>query len=328
MVRTRRRSPAAFTLIELLVVIAIIAVLIGLLVPAVQKVRQAAARMSCQNNLKNLGLAVHNYHDSNNRIPYDCSPESGQSSAWGMGGTNWSWIAHLFPYFEQDNLYNQIAGIGGTGSIDNVTLSQAAASSSGNLLAVQIKILLCPADNAGQGPRTNAADLSGQIGQTNYQGVSGANWQWGESRWNPVLGANGSYNGLAAGDGMFYRGDGSKKIKLTDITDGTSNTFMIGEDIPERNQWCSWPYSNNAVATCAIYPNARDPNGLIYTAGLSGAQYNNASWPNAYSFKSKHTGGLNFCYGDASVHFISESISPAAYRAMATMAGGEVLTAN
>src|SRR5215472_8715629 len=101
---TRART-RGFTLVELLVVIAIIAILIGLLLPAVQKVREAAANSQCKNNLKQLALACHNYHSSLETLPYDVSPESGQSWAWGASGPNWSWIAHLLPYIEQDNLY-------------------------------------------------------------------------------------------------------------------------------------------------------------------------------------------------------------------------------
>src|SRR5436305_3484745 len=142
---------AAFTLIELLVVIAIIAIFIGLLLPAVQKVREAAARMSCSNNLKQLGIAVHSYHDANNRIPYDMSPESGQSATWGMGGTNWSWLAIVLPFVEQDNLYRQC-------QIPTATLTQAAALATPSPLATQIPTFLCPSDNS-RAPRTDAADL-------------------------------------------------------------------------------------------------------------------------------------------------------------------------
>jgi prepilin-type processing-associated H-X9-DG protein len=105
---------------------------------------------------------------------------------------------------------------------------------------------------------------------------------------------------------------------LTDITDGTSNTFMIGEDVPSKNRWCSWPYANNAVGTCAIAPNARRP---------GGGEYDPGDWQNVYSFRSRHSGGLQFAYADGSVHFVSNSIDLSVYRAMATIRGGEVVSA-
>src|SRR5690348_71407 len=145
--RRFRSSRPGFTLIELLVVIAIIAILIGLLLPAVQKVREAAARMKCQSNIKQLALAVHSFHDAQGRIPWDQSPESQQSATWGMGGTNWSWLAMILPYIEQDNLYK-------AANIPNNTLQQSVTQ-----IATQIPTFLCPSDNATQGPRTDAADL-------------------------------------------------------------------------------------------------------------------------------------------------------------------------
>jgi len=308
----RRKLRFGFTLIELLVVIAIIAILIGLLVPAVQKVREAAARIQCGNNLHQIGIAVHAYHDAQGRMPYDMSPESGQSGAWGMGGPNWSWIAQMLPYMEQGNLYTQA-------NVPTNTLSQSA-----SFISAQIKTLLCPSDNAQSGPRTNAADLSGAIGQTNYKGVSGANWQWGEARWVSAPSTNGSGNGLANGDGMFYRGDGSKKLTLTQIQDGTTNTFMVGEDFGDYNRWCSWPYSNNAVGTCAVYPNSKNTAGKWYSNNVQNSQTASADWPDTYSFRSRHNSGLQFAMGDASVRFINDGIDPNIYRAMATIRGGEV----
>jgi len=316
--RKQCRSPGGFTLIELLVVIAIIAILIGLLLPAVQKVREAAARMSCQNQLKQLALACQNYHDTNNTLPYDCSPEAGNSATWGMGGTNWSWIAHALPFIEQGSLHNSIAALGGGSSIDTVTLQTAA---NAGYLNVTIKSLLCPADSPADALKGNRADLSGQIGLTNYKGVSGANWAW-----SPFVVAGtsscvtaGDTNGLSDGDGIFFRGDGNKKKKLTDLRDGTSNTFLIGEDLPQYNQWCSWPYSNNAVGTCAVPPNYQMPPAMAASPG---------NWPTTYSFRSKHTSGVQFAYADGSVHYVNESIALPTYRAMATIAGGETLQAN
>jgi len=314
--RKRSRSWSAFTLIELLVVIAIIAILIALLVPAVQKVREAAARTQCQNNLKQLALACHGFHDTYKSFPYDNSPEAGNSATWGMGGTNWSWIVHTLPYFEQSALYNQIASVGG-GKIDTVTL-QAAYNANPANLSTNMNVLLCPSDDAPDSLKQNRADLgSNLIGLTNYQGVSGSNWAWTFT----VAGTgttNGDQNGLANGDGLFFRGDGNKKRKMASISDGTSNTFMVGEDIPLYNQWCSWPYSNNAVGTCAIPPNYQMPPKMTASPG---------NWPTTYSFRSKHSGGLQFALADGSVRFISESIDIATYRAMGTVAGNETLQA-
>ncbi len=306
------KRSAAFTLIELLVVIAIISVLIGLLLPAVQKVREAANRMSCSNNLKQIALATHAYHDAQGYLPVNSL--AGIDGPYGASTKAWSWLARLLPYVEQENLYRE-------GGIPTTTLYDARVAA-----ARPVKTFFCPSDQAlTQGTRSDAADLGALLspnnpamaaGMTNYKGVSGANWAWGETQWhNP--GTNGQMNGLSFGDGLFYRSDFLSKKRLTDISDGTSNTFMIGEDIPEKNKWCSWPYANNAVGTCAIAPNARRSDG---------SAYDTEDWRNIYSFRSRHPGGLQFALADGSVRFVSERIELKTYRALATIRGGEVVS--
>ncbi len=304
------RSRMAFTLIELLVVLAIIGILTALLLPAVMKVREACARASCGNNLRQLALATHSFQDTRGRLPF------GQFlGPYGTGpdSSAWSWLAEVLPFIEQNNLYQQ-------GGIPANTLLGS------GILAMRVPTFFCPSDAAGlAGVTTLAGNLEDiPVGLTNYKGVSGSNWGADfqdhlvvlNTDW-PHRGVNGSFDGLANGDGMLFRSDWTRGLRLIDVTDGTSNTFMIGEDVPAMNFWVSWPYSNNAYGTCAIPPNVRPPGGGQYAPG---------DWQNTWSFRSRHPGGLNFALADGSVHFIPDSIDLPLYWALATINGGEVVS--
>src|SRR5260370_24074003 len=177
------RSRGGFTLMELLVVIAILGILLALLVPAVQQVRETAARTQCTNNLKQIALAVHLYHDASRHIPFN-SLKSSTSPPYGNYGprtTAWSWLARLLPCIEQEPLYRQ-AGIPDKRLYD-----------ARDAVAAQLPLFLCPSDGySSGGPGSDTADLGVwnppliRAGYTNYKGVSGANWGWGESRWRNV----------------------------------------------------------------------------------------------------------------------------------------------
>jgi prepilin-type N-terminal cleavage/methylation domain-containing protein/prepilin-type processing-associated H-X9-DG protein len=320
------RPRPGFTLIELLVVIAIIAILIGLLLPAVQKVREAAARSKCTNNLKQIAVAVHSFHDANNRLPYNHDPNV---YGYDDNGRSWSWLALILPYIEQGPLYNAAGSNGslatagavgaglpaGTPPAPATTFAQHQTTHS-----TKIATYLCPSDPGGGTVSTNRANGSttAGCGITNYKGVSGSNWEggWGSS-WDNA-GPTNNKNGLDAGDGMFYRSDCRRSLTLIGITDGTSNTLMVGEDLPDRDQHCGWPRANYANGTCAIPLN----NAMV--TGQPG--YNNfGNWPNVYSFRSQHTGGGNFALADGSVRFVRDSIPLANYRAAATVRGNETL---
>ena len=193
---------AAFTLIELLVVIAIIAVLIGLLLPAVQKVREAAARMSCSNNLKQIGLGLHNYHDTNNKFPKGSSPTEADGGAFGA-----SWKVYLLPYIEQANTYNQYQHTNNSGwmNLNNLAIVN-------NLT---IKTYRCPSSVL-PALETNT-EVAGRTQMfTSYSGISGST----------LTSCSTGYGGLGSGSGMLFP---NSAVTMTAITDGTSNTIMVGE---------------------------------------------------------------------------------------------------
>jgi len=310
MTPSRRPCPGprlAFTLIELLVVIAIIAVLVGLLVPAVQKVREAAARMSCQNNLKQIVVAAHHFHDAQRHFPGNSQDEGGWNWNYQQNRRSWSWLARLLPYLEQDPLHTQA-------KIDTNTLSQSLP-----YLSTGLSVFFCPSDNSRSlNPSTNRANLQGvPIATSNYKGVTGDCWCWGTYAEKCAS----HCNGLTSGNGVFTRGDITSPRRMADITDGTSNTFFAGEDIPEISAHCTWPYANGTLSTCAIPPNVmKKPNGTSYDPYTD--------WPEIYSFRSRHPGGLQFGFADGSVRFISASIPLPIYRALATINGGEVVASS
>jgi prepilin-type N-terminal cleavage/methylation domain-containing protein/prepilin-type processing-associated H-X9-DG protein len=266
-----------FTLIELLVVIAIIAVLIGLLVPAVQRVREAAARTQCRNHLKQIGLALHGYHDRLNKFPPGYV--SGVDATGADTGPGWGWAAHLLDDVEQDNLRRQIS------------FSLDIAHSANALPRVQaVAVFLCPSDEVVGTFTPPAAAIA--VAHGNYVGLFGSN----EIEDNP-----------GAGNGVFFR---NSKIRIADLTDGTSNTLLVGERSSNlfKSSWVgAVTGADEAFALClgaADHP-PNDPVAHIE------------------DFWSKHSQGVNFLFADGSVRNINNSIAPLVWQSLATRAGGE-----
>jgi prepilin-type N-terminal cleavage/methylation domain-containing protein/prepilin-type processing-associated H-X9-DG protein len=331
------RKRHGFTLIELLVVIAIIAVLIGLLLPAVQKVREAAARLRCVNNLKQMGLALHNYHGDRESFPagfvstlsnpnWTMPPGNCNAEAPDLG-PGWSFFVTLLPYIEQDNLYKSIR-------LD-LPITDPANDAARR---TPLKIYVCPSDtdprlvsvyDCGNPPSVSSTpSIITDVAVCSYVGALGGGMDnppdpnYACYEWQPF-------------NGCFHR---NQAVRIADITDGTSQTIGIGERnsgfvesgwagvIPGQeliyNPTTKPPPYNPALPPCQNWRPS------ITAVVVHSRQYTlNAPNGSPASFHTAHTGGGNFLFMDGSVNFISNNISLNVMRALCTRNKGEVISA-
>jgi prepilin-type N-terminal cleavage/methylation domain-containing protein/prepilin-type processing-associated H-X9-DG protein len=318
-----RTKPNGFTLIELLVVIAIIAILVGLLLPAVQKVREAAARLKCQNNLKQIALAFHNYHDANSLLPPAYISRKDIPSG---NFHRWSSFALVSPYLEQTAIYNNLRLDLSLYSAPPETPGVLLRSEHAPWVVLKIPIFLCPTD-----VRTEV-----------QPGWAAANYM--------VNAGDGANGGTAPGTGPIFQ---DARVTLQSITDGTSNTAMLTESIIGRGGTATaittrqdvqdlflfipatTPLTDAACASATVIDTQRQAR-WADGAGTT-HQYNHYYRPNDLTpdcssragfwktARSRHPGGINLALCDGSVRFVQESIAPATWRALGTRMGGEVV---
>jgi len=311
-----RQQRSAFTLIELLVVIAIIATLVAILLPAVQQAREAARRSTCKNNLKQIGIALHNYHDTYNRLPAGWIVDNGNAAAACYG-----WAVSILPFMEQTALYDAINMNNPRRLKDLYVATPAPADQA--LLQSKIPSYRCPSDTT---PDVNSLQT---FGAANHFPVSTSNYIGTVGSISPQVSGTVPNLTIPRGEGMFF---GNSFLGFKDNTDGLSNTIYIGERDGGRSRaatattykaanWLGIGQQNtngaNGTGGCLARTNFR----INYDHALNGAPENMGK-----GFSSLHKGGAQFTMGDGAVRFISENINlGAVFTGLGTRDSGEVV---
>lgn len=294
----------AFTLVELLVVIAIIGILIALLLPAVQAAREAARRMSCTNNLKQIGVALHNYHDTHKKLPIGWLGFNTSGQADFVGTPGWAWSTRILPFMEQQALYD--------GLID-MNLPVAHTANDDARITV-ISTFMCPSDVGDDvfelkdavSEDTEGTNTVTRLAKSNYPGVFGTQDIHGVCEPGEP-----DYNGCR-GNGIFFL---NRALAFRDITDGLSNTFLVGE------RWSKWISS---TWTGVVPDGWHAPARIVAVASDEFPPNSEANVEQqTHNFSSYHPAGANFLLSDGHVQLITETIDLDVYNALCTRSGGE-----
>ena len=328
-----KSSRRGFTLVELLVVIAIIGILIALLLPAVQMAREAARRISCGNNLKQYGIALHLYHDANQMFPPGGSYNTALPGGWGgQQAPSIGWQVRVLPYMEQGPLYERL----------NMLAVQAWLTpipQEGQLIEarrIQVPYAMCPSDP--RDPVRGAwaqASYCGNLGSQLTPSASGScnTFYTQNVHWMPGGNAgHGNTKDVNAANGMFTRL--GMEIRMASVTDGTSNTFMVGEVLMDCTDHSSgwWNYNGggnahsstsaplNTMTTCA-----RNEAEALERGYLNPQCWRKNNWNYSWGFRSQHPTGAQFVFADGSVHFIGQTIRYDTYQYLGSRNDGRVV---
>ncbi len=307
----------AFTLVELLVVIAIIGILVALLLPAIQTAREAARRSQCASQMKQLALAALNFETTHHRIPGGTGYNHPNQLITpivpdhfhGMG-----WIVEILPFAEEQGIHDtlapyQQAEFGANRALNHPDLS--------GIVQTQLDLLMCPSDQSVRELLSEQWQWKGtQVAATNYRGVMGSNQMSQGTSSFPVVLPLQTFcnNGVARCNGMIWRTSSQWPVRLRQVTDGTSHTFMVGEDLPSHNWHTMWAFANG------------DSSSTYASLNYSLSDPDPATWWDMRGFRSLHPGGAHFAYADGSVHFIQEAVNFDTYQALSTIAEAEAIT--